>query len=76
MTVVEINAYLTELKTAYNAAISGKSYTIGSGGNSRSYTRQDLQQLRGEISYWEGEKAKLDSGRTGIPTKFLTGHKQ
>jgi hypothetical protein len=73
MTVAEIDSILTDLKASYQSAIKAKSYSVGTGGNSRSLTRQEMTQLRNEIQYWEHEKSKIESGSTGIPVKNIVG---
>lgn len=73
MTVSEIDDILAALKIALISAIKGKSYTINTGGTSRSYSRNDIQQLKTEIQYWENQKEKNENSSRGIPTKFITG---
>ena len=48
-------------KAAYQAASTGKSYTI----DGRTLTRQDLDDIRDQFDYIEKELDKLD-GRGGI----------
>lgn len=72
MTIVEIDDIITDLKAAYKASLSGKSYTISTAGNSRSLTRNDSDKLRAELQYWETERARLVNNTTGIPMKFIT----
>jgi hypothetical protein len=70
-TLKEIDGFIANLKSAYTSAISGKNYTINTGGTSRSVTRNDIVSLLNQIEYWQLEKSKLD-GDSGIPTKFIT----
>ena len=71
-TTIEIDEFLTDLKAAYKAVITGKSYTINTGGTSRSLTRADAPWIRDEMFFWDKQKAQATSGRKGIPTKFGT----
>lgn len=43
-------SYRDELQKAIPAAVQGKSYTISSGGTSRTFTRNDLKVLRDELN--------------------------
>lgn len=70
----EEQAFLTALKAAYIAAISGKSYTINTGGNSKSYTRHNLSELRAEMEACEERIAQIQAGTRGIPVKFGVIH--
>jgi len=70
----EEQAFLTALKAAYTAAISGKEYTITTGGNSRKFSRQNLDDLRKEMENCEERIAKITAGTRGIPVKFITTH--
>ena len=49
---------------AYESAIIGKSYTINTGGSSRTFTRQDLPFLKTELLYWEKGRSLDPSGET------------
>ncbi len=71
MTLAEATEFRTKAKEAYEAAISGKSYTINTGGGSRSITRQDASWLRKELQYWDNEISKINSNQKGISTKFV-----
>ena len=44
-----LTSYRDELQKAIPAAVQGKSYTISSGGTSRTFTRNDLKVLRDEL---------------------------
>ena len=52
----ELLGLIGEWKAAYRAAATGKSYSIGG----RSLTRQDLSDIRAQLSYLESELARLD----------------
>jgi len=71
-TLTQIDGFIANIEAAYNAAISGKSYTINTGGTSRSVTRNDADKLLTQLQYWQGEREKVVNGGTGIPTKFIT----
>lgn len=68
--LAEEQAFLTALKAAYTAAISGREYTINTGGNSRKFSRQNLDDLRKEMENCEARIAQLQSGSRGIPRRF------
>ena len=53
-----LDAYLA----AEEAALAGKSYTIGT----RAFTRQDLSEIRKGIESWNTRVQRLASGRTGV----------
>lgn len=72
MTVEEITLARDTAKAAYLAALQGKSYTINLGGTSRSVTRNDAEFLRKEWQMWEQRLSQAQTGRTGIPTRFIT----
>lgn len=59
MTLAEIDSTIAIIKTAYAAVLSGKAYTLSTGGTSRSVTRQDMGALRDELRYWEAERARV-----------------
>lgn len=46
-------------KAAYRAAATGKSYSI----EGRSLTRQDLPEIRRQLSFLESELSSLEKGR-------------
>jgi len=72
-TLVEIDTMVVDIKAAYKASISGKSYSIDTGGTSRSVTRNDAQSLLNQLQYWETQRINLVNGSSGgIPTKFIT----
>jgi len=60
-----------EALAAYRAALSGKSYSINTGGTSRNYTRQEVDKLLENYQYWQGEVQRLQGGRkkvfVGVP---------
>jgi len=71
MTIAEIDQILIELKNAYTAAISGKSYSVNLGGTARQVTRNDIDKLRSEIKHWEIELARTSN--TFSRVKYGTG---
>lgn len=52
-----LDAYLA----AEEAALAGKSYTIGM----RSFSRQDLKEIRAGIETWDARVKRLSNGRSG-----------
>jgi hypothetical protein len=66
MTVAEATLIRTEILTAYRASLAGKSYTINTGGTSRSFTRNDSDKLRKELEYWDGIIADLSGTRKRV----------
>ena len=70
-TAAEGREYLAELKAAYRAVMTGKSYTINTGGTSRSITRNNLSELRDEIVFVESEIQTMETG-SGLNVKYIT----
>jgi hypothetical protein len=62
-TAAELTVRIAAIKDAIAAAEKGRSYTL----EGRSVSRQDLQALRDQLSYYVGELNKLD--RSGIRTR-------
>jgi len=60
------------LEEAYLAVLSGSSYSISVGGNTRTFTRQNMKELRSEMQFWSSYISKLNSGKKGVPVKFGT----
>lgn len=71
-TLTEVTEFYTEFKAAYLALISGKSYTINTGGTSRSLTRQDLSTVKKEMMFWKNEAEKINNDNSGIIKRFGT----
>lgn len=55
---------------AYEAASQGRSYTISSGGSSRTYTRQDIAVIKHEMLYWERKIKEISGVLSRV--KFIT----
>jgi uncharacterized protein with PIN domain len=70
-TETEAQQYLDKLKEAYFACMSGKSYTINTGGTSRSLTRNNLKELREEMTFVEQEILAFRNGRS-VNVKYIT----
>jgi len=70
VTIAELTEIRDTLKTAYLAAISGKSYSLNLGGTSRTIGRQDIKELRSQLRAAEVDLQQAQAGR-GIPTKFI-----
>lgn len=58
-TLEELLAYKAELKAALRARIKGASYSIGSAGTSRSFTRASVAELRSELAAVEADEAEF-----------------
>jgi len=71
-TLAEAQAKLAALKAAELKAIQGKSFSMSVGGNTRSFTRQDMKNLKKEIRETSAYIAKLLSGKRGLNIKFGT----
>lgn len=69
-TLAEAQTNLDTAKQAYQAALTGKSYTYMNGGSSRTVTRQDLSQLKSEMLYWQSIVNSL-SGVTSNRQKVM-----
>jgi len=73
-TLTEAESFYSQWKTAYEALIGGKSYTINTGGTSRTLNRQDLQMVKDEMFYWKNYVEQLDktNPNRGSRVKFIT----
>jgi len=71
-TLAEIEEFLAMTKKSYMAVLSGQDYEINVDGKVRKLTRADAPWLKGEMQYWAQEKAKCNSGQSGIPTTYGT----
>ncbi|HUU32195.1 MAG TPA: hypothetical protein VMY69_08865 [Phycisphaerae bacterium] len=65
MTVTEIAAVLTGLKTTYSALAADAASSVGAAGRSASYKR--LKEVRDEIVFWESEYARVSNGGAARP---------
>lgn len=75
LTLAEKEENRDAAKTAYKAALGGKSYSINPGGGTgRSVSRQEVKTLRDEYLYWQQQVDKDNAGAKGIPTKFITSN--
>lgn len=61
MTLATIEANRDAAKTAYESALSAYSYTINTGGASRSKTNQSIDKLLQIYEYWENRLARANS---------------
>lgn len=69
-TVEQLEARLAKVREAIDAALTGKSYRINSGGSERELQRQSLKDLQAMEQNLERQIARLqgDSGvRFGVP---------
>jgi hypothetical protein len=55
MTIAELTELRDAWKAAYIATAGGVSYTINTGGTSRSLTRADATTCRTEYQYWQNQ---------------------
>lgn len=73
MTLATAQEFYEAAKLAYKKALEAQSYSISSGGASRSLTNQDLEKLLSNMLYWEQEVASLSgSGSSNSRVKFGT----
>lgn len=70
VTLAKAQSWLSQLEDAYSAVITGKSYTISTGGSSRTLTRQDAEWIRKEMDSWQATVDRLSSGKKRV--KFIT----
>ena len=66
--------FLTALEEAYAAIITGKSFTLSFGGNTRNLTRQDIDTVREEMMFWSSYISKIENGNRGLDMKFGTSY--
>ncbi len=69
LTQVQIQANLDAALAAYTTALTGASYSIGSGGTSRGFARQSLTDLLSAVRFWERRLFDITNSRTGIRVK-------
>jgi len=69
-TLAEVTSFYTIAKAAYENALSGDQYTIGSGGSNRSLKRQSLEKLQATMEYWQSRIDILNGDSRKI--KFAT----
>ena len=62
ITLAIAQARLDEYLAAESAALSNKSYTL----NGRSFTRQDLKEIRDGVDIWNSRVQRLSRGATGV----------
>lgn len=55
----EVNTALTEWKAAEKACAGGQSFRLSSGGGDRQLTMADLAEIRAQLQYLSGERAKF-----------------
>lgn len=72
MDLTKAQEIYAKLEEAYLAVLSGKAYSITVGGNTRSFTRQSMTELRKEMNHWSSYINKLQSGKRGLDVKFGT----
>lgn len=70
-TLEELLVYKAELKAALRARIKGASYSIGSAGTSRSFTRASIAELRSELAAVEADEAEM-RGQSRSRMAFIT----
>lgn len=66
-------AEVQEIRDKYFAAllavIDGKEYSISTGASSRTFKRNDIDEIEKWLKYWDLELTKIQTGRRGIPIK-------
>lgn len=70
-TVEQLEARLANVRQAIDAALTGKSYRINSGGSERELQRQSLKDLQAMEQNLERQISRLQGGsgvRFGVPT--------
>lgn len=70
-TVEQLEARLANVRLAIDAALTGKSYRINSGGSERELQRQSLKDLQAMEQSLERQISRLQGGsgvRFGVPT--------
>ena len=73
-TLAESTEFLTLWTAAYKAVIAGQSYSINTGGTSRSLTRNNLKEIKDEMMFWKNyvnQLGETDPTR-GQRVKFIT----
>lgn len=70
MTLAEKQNYLARWKAAYESVMTGKSYTINTGGTTKNLTRQDADTILKHMNYWQQEVARAESGKSGLNIRF------
>lgn len=63
ITLTQAEENLDAAQAAYQKALRSKSYSVGS---SRSQVNHDIDKLRAEVQYWDGEVRRLARGTSGI----------
>ncbi len=66
ITLTEAQSFYTQAKTAYISALGGDTYTISTGGSSRSFKRQSIKELKEQMEYWASEVDRLSLTDTGM----------
>jgi len=69
-TTAEITAEIAAWKGALTALATAKSYTVSSGGMTRTVTRENLPEIRAHLEWLEQQQAKA-SGTGGRPVVII-----
>jgi len=68
-TVTELTELRDDAKAAYLIALKGQSYGVSTAGTNRSFTRQQVNQLRLELENWDRKLDQANSG-TGMKVRY------
>ena len=70
ITLAQAEAKLTTWMAALDKIAAGQSYSISSGGSSRTLTRANLDEVQRQIDYWDAKVKSLTRG--GISVRGAT----
>jgi len=73
--LTEAQEFYSLWKEAYIAVSSGQSYSINTGGSSRSLTRLNMAEIKKEMLYWQNIIKNLEKGKSGLSIKFGVPYK-
>lgn len=70
ITLAQAEAKLTTWMAALDKIAAGQSYSISTGGSSRTLTRANLDEVQRQIDYWDAKVKSLTRG--GISVRGAT----
>ncbi len=75
-TAAELDQDIAAFKAALRALASAKSVTVTTGGGSRSFTREDLPEIRRTLDYLQQQRASLQlpSGPQALVGRVSRGY--
>jgi len=71
ITLIDAQSQLSVWLSANLALAQGQSYTIELGGSKRTLTRVNSKEVIDQINFWTKQINLLNSGQTGINTKYV-----